>query len=151
MTTNKAGFVLSPASIWDIGEIRKLEKAAFLKDAWPLIEMIGVLSFPTVERWKAESGEKLVGFVAVDIRKSQGLAWIATIAVDPNFHRMGLGSLLMEKAEAVVNVARMRLSARASNLSAIQLYQKRGYEQIDVWPAYYTGGEDAIVMEKMLR
>lgn len=151
MTINKADFLLSPASIWDIGEIRKLEKAAFLEDAWPLIEMIGVLSFPTVERWKAESGEKLVGFVAVDVRKSQGLAWIATIAVDPDFRRMGLGSLLMEKAEAVVNVARMRLSARASNLTALQLYQKRGYEQIDVWPAYYTGGEDAIVMEKMLR
>ena len=44
----------------------------------------------------------------------------------------------------------MRLSARASNREALRLYQARGYEQIDVWPKYYVGGEDAVVMEKVL-
>jgi len=150
MVTKKTHFMLSPASIWDIGDIRNLEEAAFEKDAWPLIEMIGVLSFPTVERWKAELDEQVVGFVAVDVRKAEDLAWIATIAVHPRVRRMGLGSLLMEKSETVVKVSRMRLSARASNHGAIKMYQKLAYEQIDVWPKYYTGGEDAIVMEKLL-
>jgi ribosomal protein S18 acetylase RimI-like enzyme len=36
-------------------------------------------------------------------------------------------------------------------MAAIELYQKRSYEQIDVWPGYYTGGEDAVVMEKVLK
>ena len=151
MAAKKSEFFLSRASIWDIGDIRNLEEAAFEKDAWPFIEMIGVLSFPTVERWKAEFGDRMVGFVAVDVRKAQDLAWIATIAVHPNVRRMGLGSLLMEKAEGVVKVSRMRLSVRVSNQGAIQLYQKLAYEQIDVWPKYYKGKEDAIVMEKELR
>ena len=151
MSTKKVDFSLSQATIWDIGDIRNLEQAAFEKDAWPLIEMIGVLSIPSVERWKAKFGDQLVGFVAVDIRKGQDLAWIATVAVHPSVRRMGLGSLLMEKAEGIVNVSRMRLSVRASNQGAIQMYQKLGYEQIDVWPKYYTGSEDAIVMEKPLQ
>ena len=139
-----------PASLWDMSEIRALEKASFEQDAWPLIEMIGVLTFPSIQRWKALRGEELVGFVAADVRRSQGLAWIATIAVSPMLRRMGLGNRLLEKAESVVGVPRMRLSVRASNSAAIQLYQKRGYVQIDVWPEYYTGAEDAIVMEKTL-
>lgn len=139
-----------PASLWDMSDIRALEKASFAQDAWPLIEMIGVLTFPGIERWKALRGEELVGFVAADVRRGQGLAWIATIAVSPTVRRMGLGNRLLEKAESVVGVPSMRLSVRVSNSAAIQLYQKRGYIQIDVWPEYYTGAEDAIVMEKTL-
>jgi ribosomal protein S18 acetylase RimI-like enzyme len=150
MKINNKDISISLATLWDMANIRKLEQAAFEKDSWPLIEMIGVLTFSSVVRWKAELGEKLIGFVAADIRKIRRLAWIATIAVDPLYRRMGIANLLMQKAEYEVKVERMRLSARASNLSAIQLYQKRGYEQIDVWPAYYSGGEDAVVMEKVL-
>jgi ribosomal protein S18 acetylase RimI-like enzyme len=141
---------LSPASLWDLAAIRTIERVAFPQDAWPLLEMVGVLSFASVERWKAEDGERLVAFVAADIRKSQNLAWIATISVDPEYQRQGLGNRLMEKVEGLVGVKHMRLSARKSNRAAIQLYQHRGYEQIDVWPEYYSGKEDAVVMEKML-
>ena len=146
----KGEITLSPASLWDLSAIRAIERVAFSQDAWPLLEMMGVLTFPSVERWKAEDGERLVGFVAADIRKSQNLAWIATIAVVPGYRRQGLANRLMEKVEGLVGVAHMRLSARASNKAAIQLYQRRGYEQVDVWPGYYSGKEDAVVMEKAL-
>jgi len=141
---------LSPASLWDLAAIRSIERVTFPQDAWPLLEMVGVLTFASMERWKAEDGERLVAFVAADIRKSQNIAWIATISVDPEYQRQGLGNRLMEKVEGLVGVKSMRLSARKSNKAAIQLYQRRGYEQIDVWPEYYSGREDALVMEKNL-
>lgn len=148
--SGKTEITLSLASLWDLSAIRAIERAAFLQDSWPILEIIGVLTFSSVERWKAEDGERLVGFVAADIRKSQNLAWIATIAVDPDYRRQGLGNRLMEKVEGLVGVKHMRLSVRASNRAAIQLYQRRGYEQVDVWPQYYSGKEDAVVMEKLL-
>jgi ribosomal protein S18 acetylase RimI-like enzyme len=37
-----------------------------------------------------------------------------------------------------------------SNHGAIALYQREGYQTIDVWKAYYSDGEDAMVMEKVL-
>ena len=43
---------------------------------------------------------------------------------------------------------RIRLCVRRSNEAAKRLYLETGYYQIDVWPHYYRGGEDAIVMEK---
>ncbi len=57
MISSEAEITLSVASLWDMANIRRLEQAAFVKDAWPLIEMIGVLTFPSVARWKAEIGE----------------------------------------------------------------------------------------------
>lgn len=141
---------LAQANIWDLNATRDLERLSFPLDAWPLIEMVGVLTLPGIERWKALDGEKLVGFVAADIRKSQGLAWIATIAVHPNYRRQGIGTRLLDKVEGLVPVGRMRLSVRKSNQGAMELYYKQGYEQVDVWPKYYAGGEDAVVMEKAL-
>lgn len=141
---------IMPTGLLDINSIREVERLSFPLDAWPLIEMIAMLSLPGIERWKAMDKDELVGFVAADIRRRQNLAWIATIAVHPDYRGQGIGAALMSKIESLVDMPRMRLSVRASNRVAQALYQSRGYEQVDVWPKYYQGGEDAIVMEKLL-
>lgn len=150
MPNNLASIEFSPANLWDLNGVRQLERLSFELDAWPLIEMIGVLSLPNIERWKAMDGDTLVGFVAADIRRRESLAWIATIAVHPGYRQRGIGGRLMQIAEERCGMPRMRLSVRASNRAAQKLYQGRGYVQYDVWPRYYAGGEDAIVMEKLL-
>ncbi|MGH2582444.1 MAG: GNAT family N-acetyltransferase [Anaerolineales bacterium] len=139
-----------PATLRDLSAIRDLEHLSFALDAWPLIEMIGVLSLPSIERWKAILNGELIGFIAADIRRRQGIAWIATIAVHPDHRGKGIGARLMEMVEKRVGMPRMRLSVRASNKTARGLYESRGYEQVDMWPRYYVGGEDAVVMEKVL-
>jgi ribosomal protein S18 acetylase RimI-like enzyme len=150
MPNRNGAFEIARASLLDLNAVRELEDLSFEQDAWPLIEMIGVLSLPSIERWKAVQANKLVGFVAADIRRRQALAWIATIAVHPDHRGLGIGDALMQTVEDRVDMPAMRLSVRANNLKAMRLYQRRGYEQIDVWPNYYVGGEDAIVMEKKL-
>jgi ribosomal protein S18 acetylase RimI-like enzyme len=150
MPTRNGAFEIARASLLDLNAVRELEDLSFEQDAWPLIEMIGVLSLPSIERWKAVQSDKLVGFVAADIRRRQDLAWIATIAVHPDHRGLGIGDALMQIVEDRAGMSAMRLSVRANNVNAMRLYQRRGYEQIDVWPDYYVGGEDAIVMEKKL-
>lgn len=152
-TGKRVYYELLPAGLRDLNAVRDLERLSFPLDAWPLIEMIGVLSLPNVLRWKALEGQDLVGFIAVDVRKRQALAWIATIAVHPERRGLGIGQALMARAEMAVKaqeVPRMRLSVRRSNYAAIALYEKRGYMSADIWPRYYAGGEDAVVMEKLL-
>lgn len=61
-------FEIVQANLRDLGAVRELERQSFPLDAWPLIEVIGVLSLPGMERWKAVADGKLVGFVAADIR-----------------------------------------------------------------------------------
>ena len=139
-----------PANILDLTALRKLEKESFDRDAWPMIDLIAVLTFSNVVRLKAVEAGNMVGFVAGDPRPRDGWGWIATIAVDSNFRRRGIGTALLHACESQLGVQRSRLTVRTSNQGAINLYEKEGYRTIDVWKAYYSDGEDAIVMEKTL-
>ncbi|NOH04344.1 MAG: GNAT family N-acetyltransferase [Chloroflexi bacterium] len=109
-----------------------------------------MLTFPDVIRLKAVEDGRMIGFVAGDPRPRDGWGWIATIAVDPRFQRRGVGTALLHQCESKLGVPRARLTVRMSNNGAISLYEREGYQVIDVWRAYYNDGEDAIVMEKTL-
>jgi ribosomal protein S18 acetylase RimI-like enzyme len=137
-----------PASIRDLNALRKLERICFEKDAWSLFDLIAVLTFPGVVRLKAVEDDYMVGFVAGDPRPSQGFAWIATIAVLPEYRRKGIGRALLHACEVQLKTPRLKLSVRATNHSAINLYEQEGYRSMDIWKAYYNDGENAIVMEK---
>ena len=132
----------------DLGALRHLEKVCFPQDAWPLLDLIGVLSLPNVVRLKAMSDDRMIGFVAGD-HKSGDLAWIATICVMPEYRRQGIASALLEECETRLDVARIRLSVRLGNAGAIQLYEGFGYRRVDIWPKYYQDGSDALVFEKL--
>ena len=138
------------ASILDLNSLRKLEQKSFAKDAWPLFDLIAVLTFPDVIRLKSMENGQMVGFVAGDPRPRDGWGWIATIAVDPRYRRRGIGRALLHACERNLGVPRSRLTVRISNQIAISMYEKEGYATVDVWKAYYNDGEDGIVMEKKL-
>lgn len=141
-------FEIVEANLCDLGELRKLERECFELDAWPLIDLIAVLTFPGIIRLKAVVDGKMAGFVASDLRRGEDLAWIVTIGVLPAFRRRGIARELMYACEARLTVKRIRLSVRRNNLPAIELYQTEGYTQVDVWGNYYADGEDALILEK---
>ena len=143
--------MIKAASWRDLSSLRELEKICFPLDAWPLLDMIGVLTLPQVVRLKALENRQMVGFVAGDVRPSQGLGWIATICVHPEIRGQGLGSRLLKECEIQMGMPRVKLTVRASNEHALDLYQRSGYVQVGEWRRYYKGGEHAVVMEKILR
>ena len=141
---------IQPANLLDLAALQKLEKACFEKDAWPLLDLIAVLTWPDIVRLKAVEDTGMVGFVACDPRPSQSAAWIATIAVDPHWQRHGIGRELLHACEERVSQSSLKLSVRISNYGAIALYEREGFRTVDVWGRYYSDEEDALVMEKML-
>jgi len=141
---------IQTASIRDLRALRRLENACFEKDAWPLLDLIAVLTWPEVIRLKADEDGKLIGFVAGDPRPSQSVAWIATIGVDPAYQRRGIGRALLLACEKQITMPRVKLTVRLSNRGAVSLYEKDGYRTIDIWKGYYDDGEDGLVMEKIL-
>jgi len=141
-------YVIEPASWRDLNALRHLEQACFPKDAWPLLDLIGVLALPNVVRLKAVSHGEMVGFIAADIRPGQGLAWIATLAVLPAFRGRGIGKALLQACEELLEVSHIRLNVRTSNRVAIRLYEETGYQKAGLWHDYYEDGEDALVMQK---
>jgi [ribosomal protein S18]-alanine N-acetyltransferase len=85
---------------------------------------------------------------------------LLNITVSPKLRQLGLGSRMMAAIEGVAlqqKMPRIILEVRPTNLSAVALYQKLGYEQIGIRKNYYpaseqTGNrEDAIVMAKSIK
>lgn len=141
---------IQPASLFDLGALRRLEHICFEKDAWPLLDLIAVLTWPEVIRLKAVDSGEMIGFVSADPRRTERTAWIATLAVDPGYRRRGIGRALMEACEAQVKLPIMKLTVRVSNQGAIAMYEQLGYRTSDIWRNYYNDGEDGLVMTKKL-
>jgi len=141
---------LQPARLRDVGEIYRLEKRCFQRDAWPWIDILAVLVFPETVRIKALRAGVIAGYVIGDRRRHSGLGWIASIGVHPDHRRNGIGRLLLEACEHELGMDRIRLTLRRSNREAMALYVTCGYVPVDTWKRYYRDGEDGIVMEKSL-
>lgn len=93
---------------------------------------------------------KIVGyFIASYVA---GEVTLLNIAIDPEFQGKGLGQYLLsylKQFSGSLEQQEIWLEVRASNRSAIAVYQKLGFVEVDVRAAYYpaeNGREDAIVM-----
>lgn len=77
-------------------------------------------------------------------------AHITTIAVDPEFHRLQIGTKLMlgiMDAAIQRGAETVSLEVRKSNYGAQRMYETFGFRPVGVRPGYYAEtGEDAIVM-----
>ena len=140
---------ITSANILDLNALRQLENACFPQDAWPLLDLIGVLTMAGVIRLKMIEDGRMIGFIAGDVRAGEQLSWIATLGVLPEYRGRGYGRALLEACEAQIPTARIRLSVRESNAEAIRMYQNAGYYRIDRWTDYYNDGEAAMIMEKV--
>jgi ribosomal protein S18 acetylase RimI-like enzyme len=142
-------FTIENATIKDLFSLRKLEKECFAIDAWPLLDLAGVLTLPGIIRMKAVQGDQMVGFIAGNIGSTDGIGWISTIGVVQLARRQGIGKALLQAFEVRINTPELRLTVRKSNLSAIQMYLQNGYQNYQTWENYYQGGEDGQVMRKL--
>lgn len=77
-------------------------------------------------------------------------AHVATLAIHPDYRRLGIGRRLLAKAllDALERGSRQAyLEVRRSNLAAQALYRHFGFEETGVRPRYYQDNqEDAILM-----
>jgi ribosomal protein S18 acetylase RimI-like enzyme len=144
----EADFIIIEAGIRDLATLRKLERECFELDAWPLIDLAAVLLLPGVVRLKAVVDSKMVGFIAADMRRFQKTGWIVTLGVLNAYRRRGIARQLLLACMERMDVPRFRLSVRKSNQAALRLYAQQGFQLVDTWTGYYTGGEDALVLEK---
>jgi ribosomal-protein-alanine N-acetyltransferase len=76
-------------------------------------------------------------------------AHITVLAVDPCYHRRGLGRWLLIQLLANAcqrGLKRATLEVRASNGRAIALYESFGFEPLGTRKRYYPDGEDALIL-----
>ncbi len=75
-----------------------------------------------------------------------------SIAVRVDFRRKGIGDaimLAMIEMLSTSGVTTINLEVRVSNMPAIKLYKKYGFNECGVRPGYYLdNGEDALIMKR---
>ena len=91
---------------------------------------------------------KLEGFI--HISKSYETIDIVNIVVDIHKRNKGIGKELVDYVSRLFNdVDNIMLEVKESNIAAINLYKKCGFEEINRRKKYY-GNEDAIIMKKVI-
>jgi len=141
--------LIRPVLRGDLDAVNGLEKLCF-KDPYPPY-FIDQLAEANPETFLvAITDDALVGYAVVD--RWSGHDHLISIAVHPNNRRGGIARRLLAALEERLEKGRLvRLEARKSNLPAIELYRGQGFQETGVIEAYYSDGEDAVVMERNLR
>jgi [ribosomal protein S18]-alanine N-acetyltransferase len=139
----------------DLVRLYQLDQVCFPQGvAYSRAELQYFLTHPKCSCWIAEQpGSKLAGFVILERANRDGhpAGHIITLDVDPDDRRHGLGTLLMQTAEAQMKMegaAVISLEVAVNNAAARQFYRGLGFVSRGKIAKYYGGSVDAEVMEK---
>lgn len=101
----------------------------------------------------AEKGFDFAGYISLNTAADEG--YINNIAIQPSFRRQGIAERLLtalDKKAQKFELAFLSLEVRESNLAAIKLYEKCGYQNMGIRKNFYADPrENAIIMTKTMR
>jgi ribosomal-protein-alanine N-acetyltransferase len=144
-------FHLRPMIEEDLHDVMAIESASY-STPWSYEhfqdEITARYSWPYVA---VEDGS-VIGYVCLMSLFEE--AQILNVAVSPGHRGRGIARMLLEKAfrQSLEQGAEvMALEVRASNSSAISLYEQLGFKRVGIRAGYYESKEDAILMEKLLK
>lgn len=133
----------------DLGEVMAIEAASF-PNPWTRAQFENELNNPISFSYtvRAPRGEETPLAAYVVFWVVHGEAHILNLAVNPDFRRIGVATLLMACVLDMMRsnmVFEVFLEVRVSNKAARDLYRKLGFKEAYERKKYY-GDEDAVVM-----
>ncbi len=141
----------------DVEMIMPLMAKAFLPaygESWSAAQCISMLSLPNCHFMIGRRLEKIVGFAIWRVVVDE--AELLLIAVDPDCHGTGLGSVVLEyvATESVVSGAKkLHVEVRSDN-HARAFYSRRGFTEVGIRQNYYRrkdgGPTEAISLVRLL-
>jgi len=141
----------------DLEPILAIEQNSFQRP-WDRLSFEFALGCDSARNYavKSTEGEICGPFIAYAFLRMVGdEVHLQKVAVTPAWRKQGVASWLLERCFtlSVEQGARSaHLEVRLSNIPAVELYQKLGFELIGKRPKYYTDSkEDALLMIKTLK
>ena len=139
------------ASAEYLPQIHAIEKQSF-PDPWTPQQLSAYLTAPGRVLLVAVEDDEVLGYLCLDYVLDEGS--VSNIAVAPRHRGRGVGKKLLHAAETAArdfNLAFLTLEVRQSNLAAIVLYERAGFEHIGIRKKYYVNPrENAVIMTKNL-
>ena len=132
-----------------VSQVAELEKICF-SDPWSEKSIASELTNPLSLWLVAVEDDRVAGYVGS--QSVMGESDMMNVAVHPDFRRQGVAEkLVLELVAALAGEGNhcLTLEVRASNVSAISLYEKLGFAQVGLRKNYYRNPkEDALILRK---
>lgn len=138
----------------DLAVLAGLESELFAADAWSLESWWHELAQrPRRDYFVAvDDADRIVGYAGLD--RSGAVGDIMTVAVVPAAQGAGVGHRLLAELTRRARHSGIRsllLEVRADNAAARKLYERNGFDVINVRRRYYQPGDvDALVMRRLM-
>lgn len=145
--------IIRKATTNDLKALKEIEDESFL-NPFKEKDLLYELSENPVSEFlvAVDESDNVIGFI--DYWITFDSATIDQIAVKKSMRNQGFASFLLENCIQSLKesgeVSFLTLEVRKSNLQAIGLYKKFGFEKVTIKENYYDDGEDAIYMVKGL-
>ena len=138
---------IRPLQLRDLSAIEEIERRSY-PTPWSRSMFAGELAKPSSICLGAFDGERLAGYLIVSRYVD---AWhVMNVAVASDYRRRGVASQLLAALFDQTQADDRRgytLEVRVSNVGAISLYERLGFERRGVRRGYYTDNrEDALIM-----
>lgn len=144
--------IIRPMTFSDISAVDEIARAVF-PDPWPLSSYQSELDNELAYFFVMTYSEVVIGYVHFWVTFDS--VSIVQFAIRPELHGKKLGSLLMahflDRVSRLEEVRAITLEVRTYNESAIALYLNNGFQIINTKRQFYTNGDDAYYMVKVIR
>jgi [ribosomal protein S18]-alanine N-acetyltransferase len=136
----------------DLPEVLRIDRESFSLPWSERAYRFEINQNPAANMWTATAnspeGERVIGFLGFWLILDE--AHISTLAVDEECRRNGIAEQLIRVGLSSVRkkgVIQVLLEVRKSNVAAIKLYKKLGFEVVGIRSKYYSDNrEDALLM-----
>ena len=139
--------MIREANVFDIPRINEL--GSLLADNFCDVNHLNDMLEDGVSKvFVYEKDDKIVGFIlATDLKETCD---ILSLVVDPEYRNKLIASNLIDYliSELDDNLKMITLEVRTNNIPAIKLYEKFGFEVVNVRKKYYANGDDAYLMAR---
>lgn len=98
--------------------------------------------------WMIGDSRQAMGFVVV--RNNREYWEIMQIVIDNKFQRREWAKKLLQYVVSEAKkkqIKKLQLEVRVSNIAAITLYEKAGFQRVGLRKKYYANHEDAVLMD----
>lgn len=128
-----------------IDDVYEIEKACF-SNPWSRADLAKQLDLETSHFLVADVDGRAVGYMGLQIFSGEG--YVTNVAVLPEYRGRGIALALINE-QLKNKMGFITLEVRESNVPAVRLYEKAGFENMGIRPKFYSNPtENAIIMTK---
>lgn len=141
-----------PFRLRQLDRVLSIERASFGKQAWPRPLFLELYEDCPELFLVAKLAGRIAAYMVTCVEKRN--AEIVSLAVDPDYRRLGVADALMRhtlRALTGAGVRRVELMVRTGNTAGEELYRSLGFRRVRLERRYYEDGGDGILMVRAIQ